>query len=415
MPCCAELCLEFGDKHFCLLRTQLRPPNSFPIGGEFESSQEPKDKSCRIVAIGSFRLYCFGFCVSRTAGTDQIFVEGRTRRSWGLMAAVNVDLSQMETAEAFGLYDSERSSFSPKSSQCHMLRGKIKSCVCATELGERAEYSLCFAVLLSLAPASGLLQNANFVQYLKGKQKATGRSNLSMKYSVSSGIPGLIAHPCDTEVLQPPPGDLNPCAVDRIPELLYVKNYVTFRTGFGVFCPPVQNCFSAGPENQVNNKIQIKDLFLPQDWCLQIAAYQVTSATALLCHAADSTRCGIEGLEQPLESQLILRGIMFIPSWCLAMSVNSFPSYAGKGMIPSFSLKSLYLNPICALIAGYHGGCGQWCLGHAVSRIKHRVEEIKDADPGTKSTALSDEQREFQCRRRGEQKRQRGEARLCFG
>lgn len=84
-------------------------------------------------------------------------------------------------------------------------------------------------------------------------------------------------------------------------------------------------------------------------------------------------------------------------------------------MIPSFSLKSLYLNPICALIAGYHGGCGQWCLGHAVSRIKHRMEEIKDADPGTKSTALSDEQREFQCRRRGEQKRQRGEARLCFG
>lgn len=42
MPCCAELCLEFRDKDFCLLETQLRPPNSFPIGGGFESSQEPK-------------------------------------------------------------------------------------------------------------------------------------------------------------------------------------------------------------------------------------------------------------------------------------------------------------------------------------------------------------------------------------
>lgn len=46
------------------------------------------------------------------------------------------------------LYDSEWSSFSLKSSQCHALHGKIKSCVCATELGERAEYSLCFSVLL---------------------------------------------------------------------------------------------------------------------------------------------------------------------------------------------------------------------------------------------------------------------------
>jgi len=27
---------------------------------------------------------------------------------------------------------------------------------------------------------------------------ATGRSHLSMKYSVSLGIPALIAHPCDT-------------------------------------------------------------------------------------------------------------------------------------------------------------------------------------------------------------------------
>lgn len=42
MPCCAELCLEFADKDFCLLKTELRPPNSFPIGGEFESSQKPK-------------------------------------------------------------------------------------------------------------------------------------------------------------------------------------------------------------------------------------------------------------------------------------------------------------------------------------------------------------------------------------
>lgn len=29
---------------------------------------------------------------------------------------------------------------------------------------------------------------------------ATGRSHLSMKYSASSGIPALIAHPCDTGI-----------------------------------------------------------------------------------------------------------------------------------------------------------------------------------------------------------------------
>lgn len=46
------------------------------------------------------------------------------------------------------LYDSGRFAFSPKSSQCHNLHGKIKSCVCATELGECAEYSLCFSASL---------------------------------------------------------------------------------------------------------------------------------------------------------------------------------------------------------------------------------------------------------------------------
>lgn len=56
---------------------------------------------------------------------------------------------------------------------------------------------------------------------------------------------------------------------------------------------------------EINNKIKIKALILPQDWCLQIAAYQVTSATALLCHAADSTRCSADGQEQPLEAQLM--------------------------------------------------------------------------------------------------------------
>lgn len=45
-------------------------------------------------------------------------------------------------------YDSGRFVFSLKSSQCHNLHGKIKSCVCATELGECAEYSLCFCVSL---------------------------------------------------------------------------------------------------------------------------------------------------------------------------------------------------------------------------------------------------------------------------
>lgn len=46
------------------------------------------------------------------------------------------------------LYDSEQFLFSLKSSQCHNLHGKIQSCVCATELGEGAEYSLCFSVSL---------------------------------------------------------------------------------------------------------------------------------------------------------------------------------------------------------------------------------------------------------------------------
>lgn len=36
--------------------------------------------------------------------------------------------------------------FSAKSSQCH--HGKSKSCVCATEIGECEEYSLCFSGLL---------------------------------------------------------------------------------------------------------------------------------------------------------------------------------------------------------------------------------------------------------------------------
>lgn len=30
---------------------------------------------------------------------------------------------------------------------------------------------------------------------------ATGCSHLSMKYSMSSGIPALIAHPCDTGII----------------------------------------------------------------------------------------------------------------------------------------------------------------------------------------------------------------------
>lgn len=55
----------------------------------------------------------------------------------------------------------------------------------------------------------------------------------------------------------------------------------------------------------VNNKIQIKVFILPLDWCLQIAAYQVTSTPALPCHTADPTRCSVDGWEQPLEAQFM--------------------------------------------------------------------------------------------------------------
>lgn len=62
----------------------------------------------------------------------------------------------------------------------------------------------------------------------------------------------------------------------KIPELLYVKNYVTFRTGFGVFCPPVQNCFSAGAENQVGDfpgGAQLCNAFQQRGWLAERAFF----------------------------------------------------------------------------------------------------------------------------------------------
>lgn len=85
---------------------------------------------------------------------------------------------------------------------------------------------------------------------------------------------------------------------------------------------------------EVNNKIQIKAFILPQDWCLQIAAYQVTSTPALPCHAADSARCSVDGREQPLEAQLM---------WVIRERFIS-PSLNNKGGFPHVILKVFTLN-----------------------------------------------------------------------
>lgn len=85
---------------------------------------------------------------------------------------------------------------------------------------------------------------------------------------------------------------------------------------------------------EVNNKTQIKVFILPQDWCLQIAVYQVTSTPALPHHTADSARCSVDGWEQPLEAQLM----RVIKERFISPSLNS------KGDFPHVILKVFTLN-----------------------------------------------------------------------
>lgn len=42
----------------------------------------------------------------------------------------------------------------------------------------------------------------------------------------------------------------------------------------------------------------------------------------------------------------------------------------------TFLTEIIVSQPAVALVTGCHRGCGQWCLGHVITRIRHR-EKIK--------------------------------------